>query len=300
MSFHPLSPTKCFSQIKRVSLSDSKVNVQEFIRNDEPFVTNDIIENWPAKHWTLESLKKIIGKANVLVAILNKNKMTDYNSFETMPFEQFADITKEHHLSPIEGGLYLIIGNIISNHDRKPWLDMLKDDLKIPSYTPLSKLFEVNLWLGAGGNTSLLHVDPFCNFLTMVQGYKKILLFPPSESKRLYQVPPSKCTSIEMLLHSEIDFYQLDLSRFPKVHEAHYYEIIVGPGETIYIPPGYWHYVVSEDINIAVNIFWHPPLATLLKAPIRRYFVKDSIRSTKKRIRGIFKGSDKTTSTEHA
>lgn len=38
--------------------------------------------------------------------------------------------------------------------------------------------------------------------------------------------------------------------------EAHPIEITVGPGESLYLPAGWWHYVRQSSITIAVN-YWY-------------------------------------------
>lgn len=300
MNFHPLSSRQRLDEIERISLPSSYAKAQDLISNHVPFITRDLTNDWTAKeNWSLGYLKNKLNGTSVKIAKLNKNNMTDYKSFETMPFSEFADRIKKQNSSPEEGGLYLIVGTIISRHERKPTFPTLESELKIPSFIPSKKLWEVNLWIGAGGNTSILHVDPNCNFLSMLQGHKKILLFPPSQTKLLYPIPYSKCSSNDMLLHSQVDFHDPDfLSRFPNIGQALYYETIVGPGETIYIPPGYWHYIVSGDINIGVNIFWTPPVMTYLTNPIRPYFIHESLRRIKKKMSTIFPTLDKNSSID--
>ena len=47
---------------------------------------------------------------------------------------------------------------------------------------------DMNLWLTKGSMQSGLHYDEQYNSLTVLQGTKRVFLFPPSESKHLYHV----------------------------------------------------------------------------------------------------------------
>jgi hypothetical protein len=49
---------------------------------------------------------------------------------------------------------------------------------------------ELGVWMGSGGQVSLLHNDPEDNFLAMVDGRKALILFSPEESARVYEALP--------------------------------------------------------------------------------------------------------------
>jgi hypothetical protein len=57
-----------------------------------------------------------------------------------------------------------------------------------------------------------------------------------------------------------------DKTQFPLYYETKKQEIILNPGEVLFIPVGWWHFVFSEDtdpstnINFAVNFWYHPPI----------------------------------------
>ena len=55
----------------------------------------------------------------------------------------------------------------------------------------------------------------------------------------------------EELVQRRADFE----NRFPGFLEAKYAEGILGPGECLYLPPGWWHYVKSLSPSFSVS-FW--------------------------------------------
>ena len=59
------------------------------------------------------------------------------------------------------------------------------------------------------------------------------------------------------LLHnsSQVELENPDLDRFPLFNEAPFTDCVLSPGDVLYIPPGWWHYVRSESVSFSVS-FW--------------------------------------------
>lgn len=124
-----------------------------------------------------------------------------------------------------------------------------------------------HVWLAPDGMTSPLHFDLPHNLNTVLRGAKEVLLFAPSESKNLY--PPSLFQRDLYPSNSEVDLTRIDRRRFPKVEHASYWETTVDEGETLYIPPRYWHFVRSRGESVAVNVWFDRP-GTLLERVRRK------------------------------
>ena len=60
-----------------------------------------------------------------------------------------------------------------------------------------------------------------------------------------------------------------DKEKFPLYYKAHKQEVIINPGQMLFIPPGWFHFVFSEDpdpetgLNFAIN-FWYEPSETFI------------------------------------
>jgi len=52
------------------------------------------------------------------------------------------------------------------------------------------------------------------------------------------------------------DLHNLDFKRYPNLKkDIHCLEAVLGPGDLLYLPPLYWHHVVSIEASISVNVW---------------------------------------------
>jgi hypothetical protein len=160
-------------------------------------------------------------------------------------------------------------------------LGALADDVPIPKEIdgrPLATLGS-GIWIGMKGNLTSLHYDLWHGFLAQISGTKKVVLFPPWESPRLYTASPFGPRPAATNLPS--DCLTADPRQFPKLFEAERYEFVLRPGEMLYIPPYWWHQVESLDNNVSLpcrySIHWSeflhpsafPPLLNRFLATLR-------------------------------
>jgi lysine-specific demethylase 8 len=83
-----------------------------------------------------------------------------------------------------------------------------------------------------------------------VVGSKYIRLYAPDQTPKLYANTHTLTSNT-----SQVDCENPDLTRFPLFSSAEYWECVLGEGATLYIPPGWWHYVRSLSVSFSVS-FW--------------------------------------------
>jgi lysine-specific demethylase 8 len=94
-----------------------------------------------------------------------------------------------------------------------------------------------------------------------VAGYKYVRVLAPTEAKHLYPYGESNVIAttgryVGQRNVSQVDNIEApDVARFPLALEAKYVDVVLGPGDSLYMPSGWWHYVRSLTPSISVN-FW--------------------------------------------
>lgn len=155
-------------------------------------------------------------------------------------------------------------------------------------------LIHQNIWFGTRTVTPLHH-DPYSNILTQIHGTKYIRIYSPVYTALLYprssQEPAPHLTdspeasesqdehdrdgsqdaqtvapsaTIDMSNTSTVPLWEIEQSphedwdeQFPGFTGVPYFEGLLGEGDAVYIPKGWWHYVRGVSaVGIGVSFWW--------------------------------------------
>jgi hypothetical protein len=108
------------------------------------------------------------------------------------------------------------------------------------------------------------HCDYADNFLTQVIGTKRISLVPPTRHASMYlRTAPASHQNVE-IDYSSLDPVNPDWKNHARFAEVSVSKCELGPGDTLYIPCGWFHYVESLSATCSINC-WRirPPAAVL-------------------------------------
>lgn len=59
-----------------------------------------------------------------------------------------------------------------------------------------------------------------------------------------------------VLVFLQVDVEDPDLVKFPDFRKAAFQSCILMPGQVLFIPVKYWHYVRSLDTSFSVSFWW--------------------------------------------
>ncbi|KAI9657992.1 MAG: hypothetical protein M1821_002649 [Bathelium mastoideum] len=174
----------------------------------------------------------------------------------------------------------------LAQHDLFSQIPSLRSDITVPDYcyctlptsSPISECDSssdepfMNAWLGPGGTISPLHTDPYHNIFCQVVGFKYIKLYAPDQTPYLYPhgtdeqgVDMSNTSQVDLRLFSPNYEEQNESesrsepslhAQYPLFRTAHSLECVLGPGDSLYIPKGWWHYVESLSTSFSVSFWW--------------------------------------------
>ena len=192
-----------------------------------PLLITDLAASSPAlKRWSPDYLSEHYGHRIVRVydasfGTPGKNYM---GSVDSMPFAEFLRETL---------GAGRDLRMFLYNVGRQ--IPELLDDLEFPDLgLHFSRRF-VYSFFGCKGSTTPLHYDIDMGHVlhTAMHGRRRVRLFAPDQSRALYQHP--------FTVRSYVNLDQPDLAQHPALVRARGYEVILEPGQTLFMPSGYWH-----------------------------------------------------------
>eukprot|EP00808_Paulinella_micropora_P025686 g57093.t1 len=182
-----------------------------------------------------------------------RTSVNPHKSVETS-VEQFFQLSTSTSISTstLPGGNFSYFVSAVEDLGEKFVEDILPMDafLKTPEHS------QVNVWIGSPGVVTHLHYDSYLNLNIQLYGAKRFLLFPPNASTTFKSYPflhPSFGQSQVALTEGPPGLVSLSdaLSSANEAVEA--YEVVLQPGDVLYIPPCWLHQVTAETWSISVN-----------------------------------------------
>ncbi|XP_061049152.1 HSPB1-associated protein 1 isoform X2 [Eubalaena glacialis] len=229
----------------------------------QPAVFCNMVFDWPAQHWTAKHLSEVLQGKQIRFRMGTKHTDTA-PQFETTC--SYVEATLEEFLtwncdqSSISGPFrdydhskfwaYADYKYFVSLFEDKTdiFQDVIWSDFGFPGRNGQ----ESTLWIGSMGAHTPCHLDTYgCNLVFQVQGRKRWHLFPPEDTPFLY---PTRIPYEESSVFSKINVVNPDLKCFPQFWKARRHMVTLSPGQVLFVPRHWWHYVESIDpVTVSIN-----------------------------------------------
>ena len=172
-------------------------------------------------------------------------RVNNYRTGLTLPSSEFFHRLK----NPIQGRYLYFTGGI---EQLGIWAENQIEPLdELLSLNPSRS--SINVWVGQPHVVAHCHYDGYHNFYAQLYGTKKFTLFRPINWPGLYPYP---------FLHPSHAQAQVNMSDsreserlFPLVGSVEAVEVVLQPGDLLYMPPLWFHEVESMEVSISVNIW---------------------------------------------
>jgi hypothetical protein len=114
----------------------------------------------------------------------------------------------------------------------------------------------VQFFLGPPGTLTPLHFDCLLthNLFFQICGRKRFVLIDPKEMSYCYR---------RGWRWFDVDPENPDFIKHPLFTRVKPAEVIIQPGDILYMPPGTIHFVRSLDLSISFNVDWHTPRSSI-------------------------------------
>jgi hypothetical protein len=270
MDLFEISKLKKIDEKRGLSVDEFRA---EYFEKNKPVVITGVADKWDfLKSWTLENLGEKIRKVKI-------QRPSEYGVYHFMKFDEigygeFLKKIKNKEDVYLSANQILGEGGVAVNEDS---FGRLTDDLTYLEYIRREEIFSANLWIGPGGNKTLLHFDPWHSFIVVVKGKKRVAVYHPSQTPYLNPFKMSELKSMYegRMMDSKINPEAVQEEYIKDARNAEGAWAEVKKGQILYIPAGAWHYVKSYNVNISINYFYNAREEGLLdKPPLKDYYLK--------------------------
>jgi hypothetical protein len=232
-------------EIERVDAPSREAFITRHVRRRRPVILRGVTADWlPPECWTLERMATHYGSAHVIAAALAHGTLPDDSErgvvFERVRLGAFIASLAE----PGTAGHYVMAPT---------WNfpDAFQRDYRVPTYCAGAAHLRAKVWVGKAGTVTPMHRDVPHNLHVHLTGRKRWLLFPPGASG---MYPHGLLSGMPNF--SPVDPERPDYVRHPRFRRITGLGAVVQPGETLFIPHGWWHHTRTLDDAVSMNFWW--------------------------------------------
>jgi len=247
---------KALEQMQRLSADAGRITqapvpeFNDFIRQyyalNKPVVFKQAYKHWQAANWTPETLLQTVGEAEVEVQFGRESnprfELDSVKHKKQMPFSDYHKLVMETASS---NDFYMTANNAAKNAQAMAPLYQDMGNFADGYFDESLHSSRSFIWFGPKGNYTPLHHDETNNMFLQIYGRKKYYMIPPLQTPYLYN---------DTAVFSPLDFRDPDFNRYPLAANVTPIEVMLEPGDTLFIPVGWWHQVQSLDVSISITM----------------------------------------------
>lgn len=200
-----------------------------------PFLVAGVVGRWPLCGLTPQALRERFGEVPV------RARVGDYVATAFAPDRAMRDMSLREYLDV----------SAAPDSDLPPYVGNLElRELNGMCHWPawFDKMGPPRFWLGPARTVTPLHCDYDDNIFAQIWGTKRIFLAPPHHDEYLYTREANP-----VLFGSPFDPEAPDFDTFPLARQAAIVEVVVEPGDMLYVPAGWYHQVRALTFSLSSN-----------------------------------------------
>ncbi|XP_068245734.1 HSPB1-associated protein 1 homolog isoform X2 [Palaemon carinicauda] len=260
------------NEIRRALFSDVKEPVvfHGYLKPGE--VSSERTSSWKCLEWDAKAWGKLFGEKDLNFRLGTRISCDDVLTApqwettclkSTMSYERFLqwsdgnaschtscgqEVISSSHWAYFD---YFYMKNLEHQDELKDFIDWGKFGF------PGRGIQDSTLWIGTAGANTPCHIDTYgCNLVAQIQGKKRWILFPKSQSQYL---SPTRIPYEESSIYSQVGFPHPCLITHPELCSTTPYVITLEPGDVLFVPNQWWHFVENLEFSISVNTWLELP-----------------------------------------
>jgi hypothetical protein len=219
--------------------------------------------------WSLDHLRAEAGDCRFRVArnddagrwVVNKDGRPG-SDWQDVGLADFLDVLARGNPQRFYAGSIAIelVPPLRDDTERAPFLTWVRDPEPVVT----------RMWLGRD-NATQLHYDVFHTFLAPVIGTKEVWLFAPTRLDDFYPREDPRNRNVSQIGSPKA----VDRDAFPAFRSKEPIRLTLSPGEALFIPVYWWHYVeAGPDVNLAVSYHFSRPTVETIRSEYLLHFVR--------------------------
>ena len=224
--------------VPRRSGLSAKRFYSDWLDHHQPVVMEGFAADWPAMNWTPSSVLSTFGDSPIELLRGRESAPHPDRSFRQLKQRMTAtELLRALDDNASGNDLYLVARNHLM---QRPEAAGLLVDLAISEDWVSRATLQgcCSLWIGPEGTKTSLHHDTCHAIFVQLYGRKSFRLASP--------------LNIQLMLGAQA-YYHRHRSMSDAELDGGVVETILGPGDALYLPVGYWHEAESLDLNIGIS-----------------------------------------------
>jgi len=232
------------ASVKEISTIDSNTFKTDYFATKSPVLIKGQANNWGAKQkWDLDFFMNLEDDKDIY--LLSENFIQDDNRYKQSSFKEYIETLKKAESTNEQIKDYLTTLDIFNYYPQ------LKGDIDFSFFEEHTKVNDISAWIGPKGTISGFHADTANNVYAQIKGKKMFIICSTEFNKTMY--PSQK--HIYGAVASEVDINNFDETIYPSFKKNDFKVAILEPGDVLFVPQNWWHYVESLDTSISISNF---------------------------------------------
>ena len=234
-----------YTEVERRNHVSTAEFMERYVLGSRPLVLTNVARDWPAlQRWSPTDLKARFGHLDVEVqAERSADPKYEQNKLAHRRSVRLGDFVDQVLRGGPTNDHYLTANNEVLR--RPEFAPLLADIGTLPEFCARGQLAQrSSFWFGPAGTDTPLHHDTLMLLHTQIVGRKRWRFISPLETPKLYNF---------YQVYSPLSIDKPDLVRFPDFAKVRVLEVVAGPGDTVFLPLGWWHQVTALDVSLSFS-----------------------------------------------